>query len=199
MGKYKEHRERRGKRKVWDQDTLSGHVFEPSSFLDLPSVPQNVVDAEVLWFNAGKGFGFVKLSDGTEAYLHISVLEAAGGRDLSEGTRLKVTVEEGPRGRQIVKVLDIGDQIPKVPEGERHVGDIAEDGNAQLEAEGTVKWYNPEKGFGFIAPDNGENDIFVHATAVTRSGLSALEEGQRVVFQAGLGKKGMEVRSIRPA
>lgn len=199
MGKYKEHRERRGKRKVWDQDTLSGHVFEPSSFLDLPSVPQNVVDAEVLWFNAGKGFGFVKLSDGTEAYLHISVLEAAGGRDLSGGTRLKVTVEEGPRGRQIVEVLDIGDQIRKVPEGERLVGDLAEDSNAQLEAEGTVKWYNPEKGFGFIAPDNGENDIFVHATAVTRSGLSVLEEGQRVVFQAGPGKKGMEVRSIRPA
>lgn len=178
---------------------MSGRVFEPSSFLDLTSVLPNVVDAEVLWFNADRGFGFVKLSDGTEAYLHISVLEAAGGHDLSDGTRLKVTVEEGQRGRQIVKVLDIGGQIQKVPEGERLVGDLAEDSNAQLEPEGTVKWYNPEKGFGFIAPDNGENDIFVHATAVTRSGLSALEEGQRVVFQAGPGTKGMEVRSMRPA
>ncbi len=121
MGKYKEHRERRGKRKIWDQDTLSDHVFVPSSFLDLPSVPPNVVDAEVLWFNAGKGFGFVKLLDGTEAYLHIRVLEAAGGHDLSDGTRLKVTVEEGPRGRQIGDVLEIGDLTLKAPATERLV------------------------------------------------------------------------------
>jgi cold shock protein len=53
-----------------------------------------------------------------------------------------------------------------------------------LEIEGSVKWYNSEKGFGFISPDNGEKDVFVHATALGRSGLSALEEGQRVVFQS---------------
>lgn len=62
-----------------------------------------------------------------------------------------------------------------------------------------VKWYNSEKGFGFIALENGENDIFVHATALTRSGLSVLEEGQKVIFEAGQGKKAMEVRAIRLA
>ena len=198
MGKYKEHREHRPKRKVWDQDPLSGHGFEPSSFLDLSSVPPNVVDAEVLWFDAGKGFGFVKLSDGTEAYLHIRVLEAAGGHDLSDGTHLKVTVEEGPRGRQIGNVVEIGDQISKNPTGDEFAEHGRAETNPHLEIEGTVKWYNPEKGFGFIAPDNGENDVFVHATALTRSGLSVLEDGQKVVFQSAPGKKGMEDRSIRP-
>ena len=47
-----------------------------------------------------------------------------------------------------------------------------------MEAQGTVKWYNAEKGFGFIGLENGEKDVFVHATAVTRSGLTTLREGQ---------------------
>jgi cold shock CspA family protein len=73
------------------------------------------VETEVMWFNASKGFGFVKLSDGREAYLHIRVLEAAGSRSVSDGTALKVTVEESPRGHQVVQVLEIGDQIAKTP------------------------------------------------------------------------------------
>ena len=47
---------------------------------------------------------------------------------------------------------------------------------------GTVKFYNDQKGYGFIAPDNGGKDVFVHATALTRAGLSALSEGQKVSF-----------------
>ena len=47
---------------------------------------------------------------------------------------------------------------------------------------GTVKWFNSQKGFGFIAPDDGGNDVFVHITAVERAGLSTLNEGQKVSF-----------------
>lgn len=47
---------------------------------------------------------------------------------------------------------------------------------------GVVKWFNPAKGFGFIQPDNGSNDVFVHISAVERSGLPGLNEGQRVSF-----------------
>ncbi len=48
---------------------------------------------------------------------------------------------------------------------------------------GTVKWFNPNKGFGFIEPENGGNDVFVHITSVERSGLSGLDEGQKVEFE----------------
>ena len=47
---------------------------------------------------------------------------------------------------------------------------------------GTVKWYNPEKGYGFIQPDNGEKDVFVHISAVERAGLSDLREGAKVSY-----------------
>ena len=48
---------------------------------------------------------------------------------------------------------------------------------------GTVKWFNANKGFGFIEPDDGENDVFVHVTAVQESGLGSLDEGDRVNFE----------------
>lgn len=50
-------------------------------------------------------------------------------------------------------------------------------------ATGTVKWFNPTKGFGFIAPEDGGNDVFVHITAVERAGLGTLAEGQRISYE----------------
>jgi cold shock protein len=55
---------------------------------------------------------------------------------------------------------------------------------------GTVKWFNPTKGFGFIQPDNGGKDVFVHISAVQRAGLESLEEGQRIEFQVVPGRDG---------
>ena len=57
-------------------------------------------------------------------------------------------------------------------------------------ATGTVKWFNPAKGFGFIEPENGSGDAFVHISAVERSGLSVLNEGQRVSFELVPGRNG---------
>jgi len=55
---------------------------------------------------------------------------------------------------------------------------------------GTVKWFNPVKGFGFIAPDDGSKDAFVHISAVERAGLQTLKEGQKVSFDLEAGKQG---------
>jgi CspA family cold shock protein len=197
MGKYRDHREPRRRRYDDDSASFSERPPEPSYFQRPRAATVETVDAEVMWFNASKGFGFVKVSDGTEAYLHIRVLEAAGSSGVSEGTRLKVVVEEGPRGRQVSQVLEVGEEIAKAPA--RHAGGAAAAPEAQGESEGTVKWYNSEKGFGFISPESGGKDIFVHATALTRSGLTALAEGQKVFVECGQGKKGPEVRSIRLA
>ena len=57
-------------------------------------------------------------------------------------------------------------------------------------ATGTVKWFNPTKGFGFIQPENGGNDVFVHISAVQRAGLTGLREGQKISYEIERGRNG---------
>ncbi|MDQ2877014.1 MAG: cold-shock protein [Actinomycetota bacterium] len=64
-------------------------------------------------------------------------------------------------------------------------------------AQGTVKWFNAEKGFGFIAPDDGTADVFVHHTAIQADGYRTLQENQRVEFTAGQGQKGPQAEEVR--
>jgi len=62
---------------------------------------------------------------------------------------------------------------------------------------GTVKWFNATKGFGFIAPDEGGEDLFVHQSAIDMQGYRELTEGQRVEFEKTAGRKGPQASSVR--
>ena len=64
-------------------------------------------------------------------------------------------------------------------------------------AQGTVKWFNPTKGYGFIQPKTGGKDVFVHISAVERAGLSTLNEGQAVEFTVTKGAKGWQAENVR--
>ncbi|MEV6524823.1 transcription antiterminator/RNA stability regulator CspE [Longispora sp. NPDC051575] len=64
-------------------------------------------------------------------------------------------------------------------------------------AEGTVKWFNAEKGFGFITPDDGGQDLFVHFSAIASQGYRSLDENQRVEFDVGQGQKGPQAENVR--
>jgi CspA family cold shock protein len=64
---------------------------------------------------------------------------------------------------------------------------------------GTVKWFNATKGYGFIRPDDGGNDVFVHVTAVEQAGLRSLVEGQRVNFEAESGQRGLKAVALTAA
>ena len=143
--------------------------------------------ATVKWFNPSKGFGFVELEDGRgDAFLHVSVLERSGRSGLSEGEVLDCEISEGRKGFQVDAILST--QSPTTSsEANSASGDTVM---------GTVKWFNPEKGFGFITPDNGGRDVFVHATALHRSNLQTIEEGQRVRAITSSGQRGPQVDSL---
>ena len=65
--------------------------------------------------------------------------------------------------------------------------------------QGTVKWFNAEKGFGFITPDGGGPDVFVHHSAIQSSGYRSLDENQRVSFEITQGAKGPQAEQVKPA
>lgn len=65
-------------------------------------------------------------------------------------------------------------------------------------ATGTVKWFNAEKGFGFIAPADGTDDVFVHFSAINSSGFRSLEENQQVEFETARGPKGLQAENVTP-
>lgn len=64
---------------------------------------------------------------------------------------------------------------------------------------GTVKWFNEKKGFGFIVPDDGTEDVFVHHSKIDAKGFRTLKEGQKVEYEIGQGKKGPEASNVRPS
>ena len=140
----------------------------------------------VKFFNPQKGFGFIVRDDGGEdVFVHISAVEQAGLTDLADGQPLEFTlVDRG--GRISATNLRI--------EGEPMAVERAERGpQRQLtgeKAQGTVKFFNSMKGFGFIQRDDGQPDAFVHISAVERAGIPTLNEGDRLEFELEVDRRG---------
>lgn len=136
----------------------------------------------VRWFDAERGFGFLALGDDAEdLFVHASeIVGQDGTRSLREGQAVEFEVGEGDRGPQARQV--------------RVTGDVAAD--AALGVLGTVNWYEPAKGYGFLTPDSGGGEIFVHSSAVVGGGV--LTDGQRVAFLVVEGEKGPQADHVLP-
>lgn len=156
------------------------------------------------WFNAAKGFGFIEPDEGgPDVFVHASALEAAGLNDLPEGQpvtyELRADRKTGKssaadlqlRGGMVSPSPSRGpgggagprgprpDARPRPPRSESFSGGAS----GGLPGTGKVKWFNSTKGFGFISPDEGGDDLFVHISAVEQAGLHGLQEGQAIGFE----------------
>ena len=153
----------------------------------------------VKFFNAQKGFGFISQETGGEdVFVHISAVERAGLEGLAEGQELQFNLVDrgGKTSAQDLQV--VGDVIPVQQGGRGGSGPSGggdRGGAPQREltgerATGTVKFFNSMKGFGFLTRDDGQPDAFVHISAVERSGLSQINEGERYDFDLEVDRRG---------
>ncbi|MCW2667387.1 MAG: hypothetical protein JWN57_2349 [Frankiales bacterium] len=134
----------------------------------------------VAWYEPGKGYGFATPDGGgPEVFVHSSAIVTGGV--VAAGQRVAFLVGEGERGPQAEHV---------VPLGAGAGTPAAADG-----ADGTVSWYDEGKGFGFITPDGGGADVFVHVNALVE-GLTWLAEGDRVAYEVVQGDKGPQARDL---
>ena len=148
-----------------------------------PEQVRSEVSAIVKWYNTAKGFGFVQPSDGTpDAFMHASVVERSGHDNLPEGASLICNITQGPRGPQVAAIHSV-----ELPEGG------AVEGAVVL---GTVKFYDPVRGFGFVIPDDGGRDVFVSGRSLQNSGVQNLETSQRVRVSTSMGKKGPMAETV---
>jgi cold shock protein len=147
---------------------------------DLPRDAPVGVLGTIAWYEPAKGYGFARPdSGGPEVFVHSSAIVVGGV--VSEGQRVAFLVTDGDRGPQAEHLLPLG-------AGAGQPGAV--DG-----ADGTVSWYDEGKGFGFVTPDSGGADVFVHVRALA-DGLSSLTEGDRVTYQVAHGDKGPQARDV---
>jgi CspA family cold shock protein len=157
----------------------------------------------VKFFNSAKGFGFISPDDGgADVFVHISAVERSGLNGLNDGDQVSFEMEQDRRSGKMAAVdLDLLAAAPPGAGGGRPSrppfgGGAPRSGGAPRDSYGSggggsvggsgtgvVKWFNATKGFGFIQPDGGGADVFVHVSAVERAGLQRLDEGQPVSFE----------------
>jgi len=130
------------------------------------------------------------------------VLAQSGITTVQPGETVEVRVGPGHKGPHITEIISVDSSTAKPTTPRRsNFGATTSNGSssdASIDETGTVKWFNVEKGYGFISLDGG-NDVFVHVSALERSGITSLAEGQPVIVDVVEGRKGFEAARVRLA
>lgn len=161
-----------------------------------------VVSGHVKWYDAVKGYGFVVPDDsGSDVMVHASCVRAFGRMTLTEGARVTLVAVASARGLQAQKLTEVtepeGELMPGFAEGSRpteFLGPEVETGPLQP---ARVKWFDKQKGFGFVNVFGKTEDVFVHMETVRRCGFQDLSSGEGMAVRTFRGPRGLMVAELR--
>ena len=157
------------------------------------------ISGSIKWFDVSKGYGFIvpDIAGVPDILLHVTVMRRDGFHTALEGARVVCMVKKGERGLQCIQVksIDLSTAVhPSELPARTHVVVSPESGLERA----IVKWFNREKGFGFLTRGEGTEDIFIHMETLRRFGLAELRPGQVVLVRYGRGEKGLMAAEIHP-
>jgi CspA family cold shock protein len=125
------------------------------------------------------------------------VLAQSGIAAVQPGETLELRVGPGHKGPHVTEVLSVDSSTATPIASRRSSAQATIPDGPPVEETGTVKWFNADRGYGFIAPNGGGRDVFVHASALERSGVQDLSEGQTLVVDIVEGRRGPEAARVR--
>lgn len=162
-------------------------------------VDVRLVAGSIKWFDVSKGYGFITPDDAGfgDVMIHVTTLRNDGFQTALEGARIQCHAQRGQRGWQAIKIIDIDTSTATNPAEAEQKTHVKVTPNSGLERV-IVKWFNRDKGFGFLSRGEGTEDIFIHMETLRRFGLTELRPGQVVIARFGNGEKGLMAAEIYP-
>lgn len=180
--------------------------FETAGWNDSRFVSGGPISAPVKLYDAARGYGFLAPGGGLpDIFCHASVLRKVGLDILIEGATVTCETVRGDRGPQVSRIIAVepvagnnDDAVNGSPLPVSHVSawHEREPVGPSVEVLGMVKFFDPVRGFGFVVPDDGGPDVFVHMSALARSGLDDLQPGQRVTVWAEEAPRGPKATEL---
>ncbi|MEL6768965.1 MAG: cold shock domain-containing protein [Pseudomonadota bacterium] len=169
----------------------------------------SVITGLVKWYDAVKGYGFVVPDDGgSDVMVHASCVRNFGVTALNEGSRVKVVTTMGARGLHAQELLEIDDvgtttdvvpapPVPAMNAGPRPTDFLSTDADLGPLLPARVKWFDKQKGFGFVNVFGIPDDVFVHMEIVRRCGFPDLSSGEGMAVRTFKGPRGLMVAELR--